>query len=113
MLGALFERMESSSQLRHLLIMYERLRKKRTTAVVKGSTRLQDTFHMPDGPRQEERDRHLVEWKPFKGYPNPWADPVFQPYLFGYDADKEVEEAWERYKSGNFPGITNDLHSRL
>lgn len=51
---------------------------------------------MHNGPAQEERDWHLG-MKPFEGYPNPWADPVFQPYLFGYDADREVEVAWSRY----------------
>lgn len=103
MLGALFERLESASQLHDALIIYERLRKSRTTAVVKGSTRLQGVFHMPDGPRQQERDRQLTQEEAFEGYPNPWADPVFQPYLFGYDADKEVEEAWAKYKTGEKP----------
>ncbi|KAL9002213.1 MAG: hypothetical protein Q9188_004847 [Gyalolechia gomerana] len=105
-LGALFERLESASQLHDALIIYERLRKSRTTAVVKGSTRLQCVFHMPDGPRQQERDRQLTQEEAFEGYPNPWADPVFQPYLFGYDADKEVEEAWAKYKTGEKPEIT-------
>ncbi|KAL8829007.1 MAG: hypothetical protein Q9170_006356 [Blastenia crenularia] len=105
-LGALFQRLEDNSQLPHALLIYERLRKSRTTRVVQGSTWLQDIFHMPDGPRQHERDRHLTQREPFEGYPNPWADPVFQPYLFGYDADKEVEEAWAKYKHGDFPGIT-------
>ncbi|KAL9604928.1 MAG: hypothetical protein Q9219_000116 [cf. Caloplaca sp. 3 TL-2023] len=104
-LGALFERIENPSQLGHALVIYERLRKSRTTTVVKGSTHLQDVFHMPDGPRQQERDWNLTQREPYEGYPNPWADPVFQPYLFGYDADKEVEEAWQRYKGGNFPGV--------
>ncbi|KAI4181878.1 MAG: hypothetical protein L6R41_006351 [Letrouitia leprolyta] len=99
-LGALFDKLEHTSQLHDALIIYERLRKSRTTAVVKGSTHLQDVFHMPDGPRQQERDWQLTQMEPFEGYPNPWADPVFQPYLFGYDADKEVEEAWAKYKTG-------------
>ncbi|KAK4694659.1 hypothetical protein P7C71_g2961, partial [Lecanoromycetidae sp. Uapishka_2] len=112
-LGALFERIERHSQITDVLAMYERLRKDRTTRVVKGSTALRDIFHMVDGPRQEERDRQLTEHEPFEGYPNRWADPVFQEWLFGYDAFAEVEKAWKRYKQGTFPGTAGQFKSNL
>ena len=60
---------------------------------------------MVDGERQRERDRQLTQEAPFEGYPNPWADPVLQKWLFGYDAFAEVDEAWHRYKQGTFPEI--------
>ncbi len=100
-LGALFERIENPSQLPNLLTIFEQLRKSRTTQVVKGSSALRDIFHMPDGARQRERDRQLLEQEPFDGYPNRWADPVFQPWLFGYDAFGEVDTAWKRYQEGS------------
>lgn len=56
---------------------------------------------MPDGEEQRERDRKLTEFEPFEGYPNRWADPVFQKFLFGYDAEEEVEKAWKKYKAAN------------
>lgn len=102
-LGALMERIETKEQLRDVLIMYEKIRKERTTRVVKGSTAAREIFHLNDGDRQQERDRQLLEEEPFEGYPNRWADPVFQPYLFGYDAEEEVEKAWATYKAGRFP----------
>lgn len=77
-LGALMEKIQRKDQLKDVLVMYERLRKARTTRVVKGSTALQDIFHMHDGDRQRERDRQLTELEPFEDYPNRWADPVFQ-----------------------------------
>lgn len=101
-LGALFERIERPSQIDDVLSMYECLRKERTTRVVKGSTALRDIFHMQDGDRQRDRDRQLTEEEPFEGYPNPWADPVFQKWLFGYDADREVEMLWMKCKSSIF-----------
>lgn len=58
---------------------------------------------MVDGDRQRERDRQLLEQEPFDGFPNRWADPVFQKYLFGYDAYTQVDEAWRQYKNGSFP----------
>ena len=30
----------------------------------------------------------------FVGYPNRWADPDFQPWLLGYDAEADVLEEW-------------------
>ncbi|KAL9120987.1 MAG: hypothetical protein Q9187_002462 [Circinaria calcarea] len=102
-LGALFERLTCRSQLPDLLTIYESLRKPRTTLIVKGSTALRDILHMHDGEQQRERDRQLLEEKPFEGYPNPWADPVFQEFLFGYDAEKEVEAAWRMYIGGMRP----------
>lgn len=112
-LGALLERIERKSQLSDVLTIYERLRKERTTCVVKGSTALRDIFHMTDGERQRERDRQLTEEEPFEGYPNRWADPVFQEYLFGYDAFAEVDIAWKRYKTGMCPGTAGHFKSSL
>src|SRR5882762_2074428 len=74
-LGALFEKVQEKSQLPDLLVIYEAIRKARTTQVVKGSTSLRDIFHMHDGPQQQERDRQLSEQEPFEGFPNRWADP--------------------------------------
>ena len=68
---------------------------------------------MTDGERQRERDRQLTEQEPFEGYPNRWADPVFQEYLFGYDAFAEVDKAWDRYKMGTFPGTAGQFKSNL
>lgn len=68
---------------------------------------------MTDSERQRERDRQLTEEEPFEGYPNRWADPVFQEYLFGYDAFAEVDIAWTRYKTETFPGTAGHLKSSL
>ncbi|EXJ85513.1 hypothetical protein A1O1_05877 [Capronia coronata CBS 617.96] len=106
-LGHLFEKIEHAHQLPDLLTIYEAVRKPRTTRVVQGSSHLgQKIFHLHDGPRQMERDRQLVEFQPdpFEGYQNRWRDPVFQPFLFGYDAQQVVEDAWAVYQQGKFPG---------
>ena len=102
-LGALMEKLEGKAQLKDVLVIYEKLRKERTTRVVKGSTALREIFHLEDGERQQERDRQLLYEQPFEDFPNRWADPVFQPWLFSYDAHAEVEKAWKTYKAGQFP----------
>ncbi|EXJ70309.1 uncharacterized protein A1O5_06377 [Cladophialophora psammophila CBS 110553] len=106
-LGHLFEKIESRSQVPDLLVIYESVRKPRTTRVVNGSSQLgREIFHLHDGPRQRERDRQLLAWQadPFDGYQNRWRDPVFQKFLFGYDCREVVEEAWDRYLQGRYPG---------
>lgn len=81
--------------------------------MVQGSTALRDIFHLTDGEQQQERDRQLTEEEPFEGYPNRWADPVFQEWLFGYDAIAEVDKAWKQYQEGNFPGTAGQFKSSL
>ena len=107
-LGKLFEKLESKSQIPDLVEMYEGIRKPRTTAVIKGSMDMCDILNLPDGKRQQERDQLMASPKPPKGNPNRWADPVFQRFLFDYDAGKEVDMAWEEYvKQKSF---SNGLH---
>jgi salicylate hydroxylase len=88
-----------------ILTIYETVRKPRTTRVVKQSSHYQQIFHMHDGPLQRERDRQLLRYQqePYAGYPNKWRDPVFREWLWGYDAEQEVETAWAVYRSGRFP----------
>ena len=115
-LGALFEKIEGSHQIPDLLIVYETIRKPRTTKVVQGSSHFGRTvFHLQDGPHQQERDRQMLEFdnKRFEGYPNRWADPVFQNFLFGYDAFAEADKAWSKYKDGTFPGTAGKFLARL
>jgi salicylate hydroxylase len=114
-LGALFERLTSPSQIPDILTIYESLRKARTTRVVKGSSHYRDIFHMHDGDKQRERDRQLIEYNdaPFDGYPNKWRDPEFQPWLWGYDVQAEVERAWGVYQKGVFPLTTGKFRANL
>ncbi|KAF2840847.1 FAD dependent oxidoreductase [Patellaria atrata CBS 101060] len=102
-LGALMEKVERKAQLRDILVIYEGLRKPRTTAIVNEAAAYGETYHLEDGERQRERDRQFVEEEPFRGFPNRWRDPVLQRFLFGYDAHAEVEKAWETYKMGRWP----------
>jgi len=102
-LGALMERIETREQIEDVLVIYEQIRKERTTRVVRRSTAAGHFFHMPDGDRQTERDRQLLQVEPFEGYPNHWSDPVLQPWLFGYKVEEEVDKAWATYKAGRFP----------
>lgn len=102
-LGTLFAKCQKAAQLPDILTIFEHIRKPRATEVRKRSREMRATHGYPDGPLQQERDRQLA-LEPFEGWPNAWADPVFQKWLWGYDAFEEAERAWEKYMDGRFPG---------
>ncbi|KAI9172761.1 FAD-dependent monooxygenase OpS4 [Paramyrothecium foliicola] len=95
-LGLLLGRIRSKDQLHQALHMYQSLRKARGEAIVKETFKQRDAFHMPDGPFQEERDRIFLSQlgkEITTAFPSRWTCPKIQPWLYGYDAWKEVEEA--------------------
>lgn len=121
-LGLLLGHIKSKEQIPKALKMYEKLRKARGEAIVKETFKqvrcdlrhqnpsriaLADApflaqrhdFHMPDGPEQETRDNLFLSMlgKEVKGpFPSRWTCPEVQPWLYGYDAFREVEEAVEK-----------------
>lgn len=102
-LGTLFSKIQDASQLPDILSIYERLRKPRTTLLRSRSRAMQEVYQFSDGPLQQERDRQLRNHAPFDGFPNFLADPSLQSLLFGYNAIKEAEKAWETYLKGEWP----------
>lgn len=77
-----------------MLSLYERVRLPRATQVRRRSHAMRATHGFPDGAQQRERDR-LMALAPFDGHPNAWADPVFQPWLWGHDAAAAAGQAWD------------------
>ncbi|KAL2114410.1 hypothetical protein VUR80DRAFT_8100 [Thermomyces stellatus] len=96
-LGLLLGHLRSKDQLPKALQMYQQLRKTRGDAVVKETFKQRDSFHMPDGPEQEARDKIFEAHRrgePIQPpFPSRWSCPEVQAWLYGYDAFKEVEEA--------------------
>ncbi|KAI5958365.1 hypothetical protein KGF57_002722 [Candida theae] len=105
-LAGLFSKIESHDQIPQILTMTESLRKWRSSQVVRGSHQCQDIYHLPDGELQEIRDSYLYDKTPELGCPNRFADPVFQDFLWGYNAFEEVERAWKEFKAGGNPSYT-------
>ncbi|OHE99926.1 FAD binding domain-containing protein [Colletotrichum orchidophilum] len=95
-LGLLLGHIKSKSQLPTALKSYEKLRKARGESIVRETFKQRHDFHMNDGPEQEARDQIFLSQlgKELKGaFPSRWTCPEVQPWLYGYDAYKEVEEA--------------------
>lgn len=93
-LGYILSHLPSFDALPAALQLYQRLRKQRGEAIVKGTFAQRHDFHLYDGPEQRARDelleRGVVEGERF---PSRWQCPVVQPWLYGYDGWEEVEEA--------------------
>lgn len=80
-----------------VLVLFEKVRKPRTTLNVQGALGNRKFYHMHDGPEQEQRDKDLAEidWvKPCKWH---WADPSYQKNVLGFDMVKDANEAFGRW----------------
>jgi salicylate hydroxylase len=78
------------------LKIFENLRKARGEGIVRETFKQRKDFHIRDGPEQEERDERMLRQlgKELQGpFPSRWTCPEVQPWLYGYDAHKEVEAA--------------------
>ncbi|KAF7188087.1 FAD-dependent monooxygenase OpS4 [Pseudocercospora fuligena] len=95
-LGNVLAALESREQLPAALRLYEQLRKKRGEAIVRETFAQRHDFHMVDGPEQQARDELMLAQlgKPIDvKFPSRWQCPEVQPWLYGYDAQKEVDDA--------------------
>lgn len=115
-LGLLLGTLSRREDLPKALRRYQQLRKARGDSIVKetfkqvrclsplAEPRLltmfplikRDSFHMPDGPEQEARDAIFLSQlgKELRApFPSRWTCPEVQPWLYGYDAFKEVQES--------------------
>ncbi|KAL4073711.1 hypothetical protein V8B97DRAFT_1865579 [Scleroderma yunnanense] len=114
-LGSLFSRLSSRAQIAPLLYAYESIRYARATSTQASALLNQKTFHLPDGPDQEERDSQMraamedarkerdgettsdTYTSSHKGNPNQWADREKSAIQFGYDADEEADKWWREH----------------
>ncbi|RSM15775.1 hypothetical protein CDV31_004876 [Fusarium ambrosium] len=95
-LGLLLGTLSRQEDLPKALMRYQQLRKVRGDSIVKETFKQRDSFHMPDGPEQEARDATFLSQlgKELRApFPSRWTCPEVQPWLYGYDAFREVEES--------------------
>lgn len=93
-LGTLLGRLTRRDELPAVLRTFERLRKERGDAIARETFKQRRAFHMPDGPEQEERDAVLrVGPAASQPFPSRWTCPQVQPWIYGYDAIKDAQDA--------------------
>ncbi|KAF2870628.1 FAD binding domain-containing protein [Massariosphaeria phaeospora] len=87
----------AKAQLPDTLQLFQTLRKARGEAIARETFKQRRDFHMRDGDEQQKRDEVMVGWlrrKEVEGpFPSRWTCPEVQPWLYGYDAEREVDAA--------------------
>lgn len=95
-LGNVLAALDAKSQLPQALSLYEQLRKKRSEAIVRETFAQRKDFHMVNGMEQQARDELMLSQLGTQittRFPSRWQCPEVQPWLYGYDAQKETEAA--------------------
>jgi salicylate hydroxylase len=91
------EHFMNKSQLPAALELFEQLRKARGEGIARETFKQRKDFHLRDGPEQETRDTLMLGMLADRivkaPFPSRWTCPEVQPWLYGYDAVKEVEDA--------------------
>lgn len=104
-LAECLSRVQSRDEISRYLGVFESVRKSRCERIQEGSRINGETWHMPDGPQQEARDKALgkdhTQEEPTRTngeapHPNLWSDKGFQPWLFGHDVFAETAAALDR-----------------
>ena len=96
-LGGLLAGVRRRDQLKQAVELFEKVRKARSEAISRETFYQRYQFHMPDGSEQEERDKlfesQLGKEENDVKFPSRWTCPEVQPWLYGYDAYREVDDA--------------------
>ncbi|EXJ57166.1 salicylate hydroxylase [Cladophialophora yegresii CBS 114405] len=98
-LAEAIQQVDTAKQLPEALRVWETVRIKRTSQMQEASLINGKLWHFADGPVQRARDEAMrpeVEGKQFVTSPNQWSDPTTQRWCYGYDAEEEIKQAWER-----------------
>lgn len=98
-LAVVLNQISSLDELPFALRTFEKERIKRSSDMQNASTVNGTIWHFPDGPEQRARDESMaaeVAGLPFLSSANQWSDPITQWWAFGYDAEEEMQKAWNR-----------------
>lgn len=95
-MGALFGSLTDKDQIGDALAVFENLRKPRVQKIRKRVMEQQAMYSLRDGPEQRRRDSRMT-WGLIPGSPNFVSDPLFQWWLWGYDATSDAERAWNEF----------------
>ncbi|KAL2075156.1 hypothetical protein VTL71DRAFT_98 [Oculimacula yallundae] len=102
-IGALLGKVEGGTgkeeQLKRCARLYQGLRKERGEGIQGETFKQRRDFHLKDGKEQEERDKLMLSMlggESKADFPSRWTCPRVQRWLYGYDAYKEVEEAFAK-----------------
>ncbi|KAJ5403239.1 hypothetical protein N7509_003110 [Penicillium cosmopolitanum] len=98
-IGMSLSKIESKADIPQALGIFEQVRIDRTSKMQEASLLNGKLWHFSDGPLQRARDAAMqpeTRGEPFSHSPNQWSDPATQMWTYQYDAEAEIEIAWQR-----------------
>ncbi|KAJ4310575.1 hypothetical protein N0V84_010910 [Fusarium piperis] len=91
---------DEKNQIPEILKLYESLRKTRTTTNVQGANSNRVSYHLPDGPLQQERDASLSRGvRSLTGVRTHFADWEYLRSLLAFDAVGEAIQAFKKWQA--------------
>jgi hypothetical protein len=92
-LGHLFDGDATFEDIEPRLKQFCDRRQARTLRVRAKAREVGAVFQMADGAGQEARDERMRQGELTENFPNPFADPQLQSWLYTYDVKTDAEEA--------------------
>ncbi|KAI0517081.1 FAD binding domain protein [Xylaria bambusicola] len=95
-LGRLLGHVTGPNEIAPTLQLYEKVRKTRGEGIAKEALFQRASFHLEDGPSQQQRDKIFLDSlgkEPRAPFPSRWTCPRIQAWLYGYDALAEADNA--------------------
>ncbi|KAJ5324216.1 hypothetical protein N7476_002816 [Penicillium atrosanguineum] len=92
-------RINNAQDIPHALSIFEKVRMDRAGKMQEASLLNGKLWHFADGPLQRARDKAMepeTRGEPFSHSPNQWSDPATQMWAYHYDAEVEIDRAWEK-----------------
>ncbi|VUC32262.1 unnamed protein product [Clonostachys rosea] len=99
-LGHLFPGTSAPSEIPNKLKLFCERRQPRAFRVRNKAWSVGSVYQLTDGPEQQARDNRMQNEVPAKDFPNPFADPFLQSWLYDYDVQADVADAIEKSTHG-------------
>ncbi|KAJ5665710.1 uncharacterized protein N7477_008158 [Penicillium maclennaniae] len=92
-------KIKNTQDITRALHIFEKVRMDRAGKMQEASLLNGKLWHFADGPLQQARDKAMgpeTRGEPFSNSPNQWSDPATQMWAYHYDAEVEIDRAWEK-----------------
>ncbi|KAI1407194.1 hypothetical protein F5Y13DRAFT_195605 [Hypoxylon sp. FL1857] len=93
LLGLLFPKDVTESTVARRLSLFCDIRQPRSLLARARAQEVGNVLELNDGPAQRERDSRMHQNILNEGFPNPYADPVLQNWLYAYDMPSDLATA--------------------
>ncbi|KAK4705133.1 hypothetical protein P7C70_g1076, partial [Phenoliferia sp. Uapishka_3] len=99
-LAAALAFVDDVSRVPNALAGYESVRKDRAEKIQASAAATKASLHLPDGPKQEQRDELIRAAEHGGANPDKWSDSTWQQFMWGTDSTRDMLALIHEVKSG-------------